>query len=156
MTDELETRNIIFNQSFDIAVMELKNQLGNDLSMWKWGRVHYVEHPHPLAVVKLFAKIFNVGPIPINGGEEVLNNVGFKLTPTGTYRSVYGPAIRRIIDYSDVAHSFNVQPTGNSGMLMSDHYNDQAQMYADGELRDQLMNKEEIMEQAINVLNLKP
>ena len=60
---------------------------------------------------------------------------------------VSGPAIRRIVDFADIEHSWNVLPTGNSGNPLSPHYSDQAQLFVDGEFRLQLMNKEEIMGQ---------
>ena len=81
----------------------------------------------------LLRKIFNVGPFQTIGGNEVLNNQIFKLDSTGVYKVISGPSTRRIIDFSDVENSLSILPTGQSGRIMSEHYQDQAQKYLDGE-----------------------
>ncbi len=38
----------------------------------------------------------------------------------------------------------SILPTGQSGNPFSEHYNDQAEMFVNGEFRKMMMNKEEI------------
>jgi penicillin amidase len=87
---------------------------------------------------------FNVGPFPINGAREVINNRGFDYTDTGLYKVNAGPSTRRIIDFSDVENSVSILPTGQSGNPFSKHYKDQAEMYNKGKFRKMKMNEEEI------------
>ncbi|MFT6802603.1 MAG: penicillin amidase, partial [Salibacteraceae bacterium] len=46
----------------------------------------------------------------------------------------------------DVENSVSINPTGASGNFMNTHYDDQAQMYVNGEFRKQKMNKADILD----------
>lgn len=143
-TTEIESREMIVNQAFSQAIDELVIQLGADQTSWTWDRIHTVEHPHPFNANPTMGRVFNVGPIAINGGNEIINNVGFKPDSSGYYKATFGPAMRRIIDLKDIAHSWSVLPTGQSGHLLSSFYSDQAQMYAQGKFRGQWMDRADI------------
>ena len=139
-----ENRKDIILAAFEQSLIEITTQLGDDMSQWQWGKVHTIEHPHALGQNETLRPYFNVGPYPVIGNKEVINNMSFTINGSGKYEVVSGPAVRRIIDFSDVEHSINVLPTGNSGNPLSPHYSDQAKMFVDGEFRMQLMNKAEI------------
>jgi len=151
-----ETRRSIFITSFDRTVAELSDQLGEDTKDWQWGRVHTIEHGHLLGRKKPLDRVFNVGPFPVMGGNEVLNNLGFKLNPEGQYKVSFGPALRILLDFDDVENSISINPTGQSGHLLSRHYDDQAEMFNSGRFRKQMMNQEEIQATCKNVLRLVP
>jgi penicillin amidase len=106
--------------------------------------VHTITHKHPLGILPLVGKYFNVGPLPIPGGRETLNNTSFTLDSTGRYPVVAGPALRRVIDFSDPSTGFSVNPTGQSGYFMSKHYDDQARMFAEGGKRHEMMDRKMI------------
>jgi penicillin amidase len=99
-------------------------------------------------------RIFNIGPFETNGGNEVINNQLFQLNGTGTYNIVAGPSTRRVIDFSDIENSMSILPTGQSGNVFSDHYDDQAQKYLNGEFVKMMLNQEEI-EKSKNILIFK-
>ena len=108
-------------------------------------KVASVEHGHALAAGgSLMRSIFNVGPFVTNGGNEVINNQLFQLNGTGTYNIVAGPSTRRVIDFSDIENSMSILPTGQSGNIFSDHYNDQAKKYVDGDFVKMMLNQKEI------------
>ena len=142
--NKTETRKEILSKSLVEAVAFLENQLGNDKKDWNWGKVHTLEHEHPLGKVAALKNYFNVGPFPINGAREVINNLGFDYTDSGLYKVNAGPSTRRIIDFSDIENSISILPTGQSGNPFSKHYKDQAEMYNKGEFRKMKMNEEEI------------
>lgn len=100
--------------------------------------------------------LFNVGPMPVKGGLEVINNVGFKLRKGAAFPSTYGPAMRILLDFSDIENSLSVNPSGESGNPMSAHYGDQFEHYNTGTYRKQLMNEEEIEKTKTGNLLLKP
>jgi penicillin amidase len=85
-----------------------------------------------------------VGPIPVNGGRETLNNLIFNLDSTGRYPVTAGPALRRIIDMADPSIGYSVNPTGQSGYFLSKHYDDQARMFAEGGKRPELTNRQSV------------
>ncbi len=151
-TSQIETREEIFQQAYLKSVNELEDQLGKNYNKWKWSEVHLLEHPHALGQSDLLRPYFNVGPFKIGASTNVLNNLKFKPSGEGIYHVFAGPSTRRIIDFGDIENSFSILPTGQSGNIMSDHYDDQAQMYNSGQFRKQLINRDEINNSAINVL----
>ena len=144
-TDKTETKKDILSKSLVEAVKLLENQLGKDLKDWNWGKVHTLEHQHPLGTIASLRNYFNVGPFSINGAREVINNRGYEYNNTGLYKVNSGPSTRRIIDFSDIENSISILPTGQSGNPFSKHYKDQAEMFNNGEFRKMKMNKEEII-----------
>ena len=143
--NKVETKKDILSNSLIEAVASLENQLGNDIKNWSWGKVHTLEHKHPLGTVASLKEYFNVGPFPINGAREVINNRGYEYNDSGLYNVNAGPSTRRIIDFSDIENSISILPTGQSGNPFSEHYRDQAEMYNKGEFRKMKMNKDEII-----------
>ncbi|MBK9638204.1 MAG: penicillin acylase family protein [Bacteroidetes bacterium] len=154
--DVKESRNIIFEKAFDKTVTDLVKQLGSNTDSWEWGRVHMLEHKHPIGMKKPFNLMFNVGPFPVPGGQEVINQMGFDLNPDGVYRVKYGPAMRIVLDMADVEGSKSVLPTGQSGNVMSRYYNDQSSLYNSNKLRKQKMNRAEIESNRSGRLILEP
>lgn len=156
-TPAKETRAQILTEAFRRATSDLETQLGSDVAAWQWQKVHTLTHKHPLALAgPVLAGYFNVGPLPVPGGRETLNNLDFDLDSTGEYHVTYGPALRRIVDFADPAHGSSVLPTGQSGNRASPHYADQAELFARGEARPEWMNRAEIERVATGRLTLKP
>jgi penicillin amidase len=151
-----ETRRMIFARSFDQAVSLLVKQIGTDISGWHWGKVHTLEHGHPLGRQKPLNVFFNVGPFAAMGGNETMANLGFRLNSPGRYPVVFGPAMRIILDFGDIENSLSVNPTGQSGYFLSAHYADQAHMFNTGKFRKQMMNRAEIKNLRRGTLILSP
>ena len=138
-------RSKIIKKAYKETMFELTEQLGSDVTQWHWGKVHVLEHKHPLAQLEILAPIFNVGPFPIGGGNEVINMMGFELNDEGFYQVNFGPAMRIVIDLADMENSYSVSPTGQSEFLFSDYYDNQAELFVQGKYRKQLMNQQEII-----------
>jgi penicillin amidase len=154
-TPEKETREQIISTAFRQSIADLVEQFGtNDMAQWQWGKVHTIEHVHPIGRQKPFNRLFNVGPFPVVGGKEVINNISFTVTGSGLYPASFGPAMRRVIDFADPLHSKSVLPTGESGHFMSKHYGDQAVMYNTGQYRFQRMDKADIEANSTGKLTL--
>lgn len=154
-TAEIETKSELLKSSFKIAFKDLTDGFGTDPKQWKWGKIHTVEHEHPIGKIAALRSFFNVGPFPISGGKEVINNTGFSYTEAGGFKANQGPSTRRVIDFSDIEHALGILPTGQSGNPFSAHYEDQAQLYRNGGFRTLLLNKEEIISQSSKLV-LKP
>ena len=146
-----ETKKDILVKSFKEAITSLESQLGNNLDSWIWGKVHTVEHPHPLGTIASLKKYFNVGPFSMKGAREVIDNQGYLYDDTGLYKITAGPSTRRVIDFSDIENSISILPTGQSGNPFSKHYNNQAEMYNKGNFRKMKLNKQEIVNSSTNL-----
>jgi penicillin G amidase len=154
--DVKETRADIFEKAARKTLVLLNETCGKRPEDWVWGKIHKLKHKHALGAVKVLDKIFSVGPFSVDGGNEVLNNMHFKLDTTGYFYSDGGPALRKMTDFADVTKGQTVSPTGQSGNVMSDFYADQAEMYATGKFRGMLMNRQEIDQVKKYTLLMKP
>lgn len=151
-----ETHSELVNRSFTQALGSLQRDFGPDANQWTWEKAHTLEFEHPMGEVRALRSFFNVGPFPVHGSREVINNMSFPYDSTGYYRVSAGPSTRRVIDFSDIENSMSILPTGQSGNPFSPHYDDQAEMYIDGAFRKMMMNKEEIIEKASGHLKFLP
>ncbi|RKR13235.1 penicillin amidase [Maribacter vaceletii] len=155
-TNRKETKQDIINSAFVAAWNSLEKDFGKDYKKWTWNKVHTLEHEHPIGKVKALRSFFNVGPFPVPGTREVINNMGFLYNNTGKYKVTSGPSTRRIVDFSDVENSMSILPTGQSGNPFSPHYQDQAEMFVRGEFRKMMLNKKEIQETSKSLLIFSP
>lgn len=154
--ETIETKKDIVNASFIRAWGNLKNNFGKDPLGWTWGRAHTLEHGHPIGQIAALRPFFNVGPFPVTGTREVINNMAFPYTEDGLNKVSSGPSARRVIDFSDIENSMSILPTGQSGNPFSAHYNDQAAMFVNGEFRKMMMNETEIKGSSESVLTFEP
>lgn len=154
--DAKENRRQVFNRAFDQTVNDLVKNLDDNISAWQWGRVHQLEHVHPIGMKKPFNYLFNVGPFPVPGGIETINNSDFVLTDKRNYKITVGPSMRIVLDFANIDNSMSILPTGESGNLMSNYYKDQSTLYNNGKLRAQRMNRQEILKKKSGRLILQP
>lgn len=154
-TAEVETRKQIINRSFRETVEQLAFELGPDPWLWNWERMHILEHVHAVGRQKPLNHLFNVGPFPSAGGDEVINKMDFN-KDSFPYKIKSGASMRIMIDLADIENSLSVIPTGQSGHPLSRHYRDQAVLYNSGRFRAQHMNKAIIQAEAQGMLLLKP
>lgn len=153
--DVKETRGQIVDRAAAATLKLLEEKCGKDPEEWQWSKIHSLTHNHALGVVKPLDKIFNVGPLTVPGGMEVINNLSFDLNVNGEFPVKMGPALRKITDFADVKNGITVSPTGQSGNVVSIYYDDQAEMFATGQFRKMMMDRKEI-EQRSKVLKLIP
>ncbi len=149
-----ETRQQQFTEGLKLALNDLTENLGEDLTNWQWGKLHTLTHVHPIGRKEPFDKFFNIGPFADKGGNEVIVKESFKYSGHGPYKVKSGPAMRMLIDFAQAEKALSIIPTGQSGNIMSPHYADQAEMFIKGEYRIQEMNKDELSKD--RVLWLKP
>lgn len=110
-----------------------------------WGEVHTVTFAHPMGVVSPLDKLLNVGPFPVAGTNESVNQQSFIYNLSGIYPVQHGPQMRILIDLADVENSVSINPTGQSGNRFSPHYSDQNEGFLQGSFRKQMMNRAEIL-----------
>ncbi len=131
----IETRDEIILRALNDAVEEIEEKLGSNPSSWAWGKLHTLTHPHAMGKVKILDWIFglNVGPFESGGSSRTVRAGGYSYrTP---YKQTAGASMRRIVDFNNLNESQFILPTGQSGLHHSPHYDDQAEMYNQGEYR---------------------
>ncbi len=153
-SDIKEEQAEILNIAFDQTVAALEKQFGSDLKTWQWGKIHTLTHVHPIGRKAPFGKVFNIGPFPKSGSNEVIDKEAFDYNADGIYPVKSGPAMRLLIDFSNPAEALSIIPTGQSGNVMSSHYADQAEMFVNGEYKTILLNDSALTKK--KTLRLKP
>ncbi|GAB2634455.1 penicillin acylase family protein [Belliella aquatica] len=155
-TEKVESRSEIIKYALEKTLSELNDQFGSNTEKWAWKNAVVLEHPHPLGAKKPLDKIFNVKAPAVSANEESVNKLAFDLNGTGIYQVKSGPAMRIIIDFANVEASESILPTGQSGNLFSPYYSDQAEMFATGKYRPQLMNESQIKNNAKGTITFTP
>ena len=156
-TETKEHRDDLMRASFYSALQDLEDQYGPDPSKWKWNKRHTLRFGHALGQKKPLDRLFDVGPFPMPGGENVLNKMEYLISKGPDYPIVSGPTCRVLIDFADpVNDGWNINPTGQSGNVASPYYKDQVTLFVKGEYRKMLMNWEEIEQTKAHVLKLNP
>ena len=151
--EKIESRDEILFLGFKRAVKNLTEEFGNKVSNWTWGKAHTLEFVHPLGKVKPLNHLFNLGPYNAPGGYELINNLSSKGCANG-FKVVSGPSTRRLIDFKTPGFSWGVLPLGNSGHMLSEHYQDQKDLYLQNKYRFQLMNASAIEKNKVSELIL--
>jgi penicillin amidase len=145
----------VMEQSLTDAVAELQRQLGDDMSRWTWGRVHYAPFEHVLGRVRALRPVFNRGPVPIGGDMNTIANACYiGARPWGAYS--YVASYRQIIDLSDFNRSLAIVPGGQSGHPASRHYADMIGPWARGDYHPLPFDRAEVERHAEGRLTLTP
>ena len=135
----LDGRQAAITHAWIKAVEGLVADLGEQPEQWQWSRLASLQHQHALADRIPFGRYLNTKPVPVNGGNETLNNMAFN-TGEARYHVKSGPSTRRLIDLADVNASLGINPLGQSGNPLDMHASDQADMYNEGRYRTQLFD----------------
>ena len=150
-----EDRTTIVTVAWQESLKHLRNTLGANTADWQWGSAHTLTHKHPLGQLKILDKLFNVGQFAAPGGHETPNNLSHKMGPA-PWPVAYGPSTRRLIDFADPSHSLGINPVGQSGVLFDQHYQDQAQLYINGQYIMQHFSEADVTANTKSTLRLVP
>lgn len=146
-TAEIESRDQIIRKSLVDALSELEKNLGTDISMWQWGKIHKVYLKHFFANQSgLVDQLINIGPYEIGGDGTTVFNTEYSFPElyeerrdfTKPYRSepfqnILGPSMRYIYDFGNPDFVEIILPAGQSGHFMNDHYKDMTGMWLTGD-----------------------
>lgn len=148
-------RKDIIANSFYKTVDELKKNKGKDEKKWQWGKIHTIAFSHPLGAIKPLNLLFNLGPYPIGGATQEVNNQKSS-NLEGDFLVTAGPSTRRIIDFAHPEKSWGILPMGNSGHRFSPFYSDQVKMFLAGKYREQFLNLDQKSPEILFNINFIP
>jgi len=131
--DKVETRDDIVLLAAADAVISLRGKFGDE-GNWAWDRVHSVSFRHALgAGGALLNWAFSRGPFPQTGDAWTVRKASVDV------RQPYGvgdiSSYRQVIDIGNWDVTWAVNPTGQSGNMMSPHYFDQNALWRSGGYR---------------------
>jgi penicillin amidase len=105
------------------AIAELKKTLGADMRTWRWDKLHLVRFPHqPFDKVPPLRPVFD-RTVAFGGDQSTVNAGPFSYAPP-YYEQEYGAMYRQIVDMSDPDGGRFLQAVGQSGHMLSPHYDD--------------------------------
>ncbi len=149
------TWSSVITKSLQEAVGFLQERLGDDMSQWRWGRLHQVSFPHPLGQVKPLERIFSRGPYPAHGDQNTILQGAFD--PANPFvANVSAVSYRQIVDLADLNRSVAVIPGGQSGQPGNRHYSDLLQRWRRGDYHPLLFDRRAIEAHAEATLVLMP
>ena len=123
------------------AINRIENEVGVNPTVWSWGALHTLTHPHPLGKIKLLDLLFgfNVGPYKTGGSSMTVNKGEYEVLEA--FDQSVGASFRRIVDMNNMNLTQFIIPTGQSGQQNSPHYLDQAHLYNKGLYRTTYMDE---------------
>jgi penicillin amidase len=151
-TGPVETKEEIFDSSLAKAYAWLEEKYGPP-EKWDWMSMHSLTYPHALGRAPLL-RFFNRGPYPLSGDNFCIR-ASFSKEFIKDFATTHGVSYRQIIDLADFRKSVCVLSSGQSGHLLSKHYDDQIPLWLKGEYRPMLFYPEDIEANASAVLILK-
>jgi penicillin amidase len=125
----LQTCEEIAAEALTAALDDLAARAGDNMGRWRWDAIHITQYPHrPFSDVDYLKPLFHrtIG----NGGDRYTVNVaGVNLTTP--YDQTHVPGYRHIVDLADLQSSRFMQTTGQSGNVLSRHYDDLVRPHRD-------------------------
>ncbi len=152
-----ETREDILLRAMENAVLWLNDNVSSSSNQWPWGRLHtatFVSAPLGQSGIADMEALVNRGPFPADGGPSIVNANSWS---TDNPAAITGhPSMRMIVDLSDFDASQTVIPTGQSGHPGHRHYDDQIDLWLNGEYQPMWWSETAVTENAADHLILQP
>ena len=117
-------------KSLTKSLRKLKEVYGSNIDEWRWGNERRIKHPSFSANGILIPKFLKEISSEIPGSEHTLNST--KLIDFSSYKVAKGSSFKMIIDFSSPTKNMFIIPSGQSGHLISRHYDDQTSLWKSG------------------------
>jgi penicillin G amidase len=128
-TSDTETCADISSRALDDALVELTDRFGGRLESWRWGDAHQALHQNEtlgrIPVLGMLANIWQSIP----GGDHTLLRGVTAARGAFPYESGHAAAYRNVTDFADPNASVFILSTGESGHILSRHYDDLAALW---------------------------
>ncbi|MBK7895862.1 MAG: penicillin acylase family protein [Candidatus Promineifilaceae bacterium] len=156
-TAAAESQADILLAALEDSVAWFEANVGEDMNDWTWGSIHtatFVSNPLGESGISSVESLVNRGPFPADGGRSIVNANSWSWSePAAVTGHV---SMRMLVDMSDFDASEWVIPTGQSGHPYHPNYDDQIQLWLDGEYLPMVWSRTVVLETAVNHLILQP
>ena len=116
------------------ALEFLKNELGENENDWTWGQLHQTQYPHnPFCKVPYLKFLFHRSIE--NGGDKYTLNVASHKA-ANPFAQTHHPSLRMLLDLKNWNRQRVILGTGQSGHLLSSHFDDLMKPHRDGQYLD--------------------
>jgi penicillin amidase len=153
-TPARETCDDAATAALHLGIVRLTTQLGSDMSAWRWDAVHHGVFAHStLDTVPVLGRLLR-RTVP-HGGDWSTVDVGPVYAPK-PFDQHSLPGYRQIVDLSPANDSRFLDAVGQSGHVLSPHYDDALPLWSAGRYRKMRTDRAEIERGAIGRLTLSP
>jgi penicillin amidase len=133
LSTRIETCTDMARLALDDAIVWIEEQFGRNLEALRWGAAHEATHDHPvLGEVPVLSYFVNIRQ-PTSGGDHTLQRGRTSGTLPQPFMNVHGAGYRGVYDLADPDSSVFITATGQSGHLLSRHYDDLGERWRQGE-----------------------
>ena len=131
-TPEVETCHQALMLSLETSLKDLKKMHGSDVSEWTWGSVHRTQYAHtPFSQTNLLRPLFQ-REVANGGSSNSVNVAAASFRGTEGYVQTFGAGFRQIMSMGPHgSRHFYMNSTGQSGNVMSRHYDDMVVPFRD-------------------------
>jgi penicillin G amidase len=155
-TTRVETCTEMARLALDEALVELTEDYGSRIEAWRWGAAHQAVHEHQtLGTVPLLRTLVNIRHETAGGDNTLLKGEMPGIGPE-PYINIHSGGLRMVVDFSDPDSSVFIIATGQSGHVLSRHYDDMAGRWRRGEYVPMSLDPELARAGAIGVTRLVP
>ncbi len=148
-----DARDAAVRTAMGRALDELAERLGDDMSTWRWGRLHRLPLQH------LLSGRGDLGSLLDRGGEAVSGN-GLVVSNTGSapdFVSRSGANYRLLVDLADApAQMWSLDAAGPSGQPGSPHYANQFEDWLAGRYQRIGLDRDDVRPTIRNTLRIQP
>lgn len=148
-----ETRGDILERSLKMALADLDARWGSDPQRWHWGTLHTARFIHPLGRVRPLDRFYNL-EVLYKGDNSTINSAHFSFNKP--YDVTGLSSMRMIVDLADLDRSRIVLTTGQSGNVLSRHFDDQNSLWATNRYHPMFFRPEAVKQHAEGTLTLAP
>ena len=142
--------------ALDDALLALSEDYGPNIESWRWGDAHQATHDHAvLGTVPLVRYFVNIRQ-STSGGDYTLLRGRTSGAEPDPYLNVHGAGYRGVYDFADPDSSVFITATGQSGHMLSRHYDDLGELWRRGEYIPMSLDPELARAAAVGITELTP
>ena len=140
--------------SYRRTVARLMQQLGKKPEQWQWQKLQTITFENVLGQVPLLGSLVNRGPYPYGGDHMTVGRAAYALADPFKVNSVAGLRFIAVMEKGAV-RARAVIAGGQSGHLLSPHYDDQIESWLAGNYYDLFFDKDALLKTDPQALELQ-
>ena len=120
----------LIKDAIEDALDDLTARYGGTMERWRWGDAHRATLDHPLfSHIPALRAVFDRHP-PAGGAADTVNAGSFDANnDESPFADLHGPGLRAVYDLSDLNNSTFQIALGQSGHVLSPHYDDMLKLW---------------------------
>lgn len=146
----------IADRALGAALERLSKTYGPNIETWRWGIAHPVQMKNPVLGDIPFLSLFGNIVVESGGGNETLLRAKSSNRLPEPFVARHGAGLRIVVDFSNLETSKMIIATGQSGHVLSSHYDDLTNLWRRGEYIYMSMDRDFIEKTAHDRLVISP